>query len=70
MITASDRAALHDAELARARELLGILHHAAELKKEKCYTTTEGANGKPTKELRFVRNFISYISVDFELFFF
>jgi len=35
--------------------LIGILHNAAELKKEKCYDSSEGSDGKTVKELRFFR---------------
>ena len=51
-IAANDCANLGESQLTRARELLDILRHAAELKKEKCYVTTEGVDGKPVKELR------------------
>ena len=51
-IAANDKSYFGDDQLYRARELLQILQHAAELKKEKCYVTSEGADGKPGKELR------------------
>jgi len=48
---------LGEVAVSRAKELLDILRHAAELKKEKCYVTTENVDGKPVKELRYVTIF-------------
>ena len=43
---------IFEPQLSRARDLIGILHNAAELKKEKCYDSNEGLDGKTVKELR------------------
>ncbi|CAK8675308.1 unnamed protein product [Clavelina lepadiformis] len=52
-IVAKDLSSITQIQLTRAKEMLDILHHAAELKKEKCYNvTSDNSDGKPLKELR------------------
>lgn len=54
-VVARDKSMIGPPHVERARELLEVYEHAAELKKEKCYAFNNAeVEGKSLKELRYV----------------